>query len=107
MIPDGLFKAAQVAAGKNDISYVAVYENCPVEDESLVRLVGVAEGVCAVGVNYSRPTGASETETLRVIPFLWMDNLDEHRAKIAAALISIGVDSDVAQAAIALTTEVC
>jgi hypothetical protein len=107
MIPDGLFKAAQVAAGQNDISYVAVYENCPIEDESLVRLVGVAEGVCAVGVNYARSTGSSSAETLQVIPFLWMENLDEHRVKIAAALISIGVDTDVAQAAIALTTEVC
>lgn len=107
MIPDGLFKAARAAAGQNDISYVAVYENCPAEDESLVRLVGAAEGVCAVGVSYSRPTGASESETIQVVPFLWMENLDEHKAKVAAALISIGVDSDVAQAAIALTTEVC
>ena len=105
MIPDGLFKAAQAAAGQNDITYVAVYENCPVKDESLVRLFGAAEGVCAVGVNYARSTGSSLADTLQVIPFLWMDKLDEHRAKIAAALISIGVDRDVAQAAIALTTE--
>ena len=96
MIPDTLQKAAIAAAMGSEIEQIAVWEECPLEDESLLRLPKSSEGVCAAVVK--------DDKGARILkPFLWREDLADDEISLAEALFKIGLERDSLDAAAALT----
>ena len=95
MIPDTLQKAAIAAAIGYELEQIAVWEECPLTDESLLRLNKSAEGVCASVVK--------DEKGARILkPFLWREDLADDEIALAEALFKIGVGQDSLDAAAAL-----
>lgn len=95
MIPDTLVKAAQAAACGETVSHIAVWENCPLYDENLVRIPKAGDGVCAALVK-------DERGEMIMKPFLWREDLADREIELAEALFKIGVGKDAMDAAAAL-----
>jgi hypothetical protein len=95
LIPDTLRDAANKAAGDLTVKHIAVWEECGLEDETLVRLPKAAEGVCAAVVERDRNGD-------EIIPFLWREDLAGEEIVLAEALFKIGIGKEALEAAAAL-----
>lgn len=95
MIPDTLLKAAQKAAGDLTLLQIAVWEECQLDDQTLMRLPKSAEGVCAAVVS-------KDDEPNEIIPFLWREDLNGDDVVLAEALLQIGIGGDTLEAVVAL-----
>ena len=98
LIPDTLLKAAKAVAMGSEIDQIAVWEECPLTDDSLLRLPRSAEGVCASVVK--------DDKGERILkPFLWREDLADNEIALAEALFKIGLERDSLDAAAALIGE--